>query len=68
MGTTDFTIDQEDLKILFLHVEEAYQGYTFEKFVFVTKQAYVIYAKSKENPKTFSQWVNGQIIYLTMYI
>lgn len=61
----DFTIDQQDLKILFVHTKEAYRGYTFERWCNEIKKAYISFIKYKVNPKTFSQWVNGQIIYLT---
>jgi hypothetical protein len=69
----DFTIDQDDLKCLFLHTEKAYQAYTFEKFVEECKQVYIDYRKRNLDnlakygePKSFSQWVNGQVVYLTL--
>lgn len=61
----DFTIDETDLKVLFLHTRHVYPGYTFEKWVKEIKDVYADFIKGKENPKTFSQWVNGKIIYLT---
>lgn len=64
-ATTDFTIDQDDLKVLFLHTKIAYNGYTFERWCDEIKESYTRFIKDKINPKTFSQWVNGQIIYLT---
>lgn len=66
MGTTKelFEIDQQDLQILFLKTKDAYKGYTFEKWVKEIKEVYSSFIKGKENPKTFSQWVNGQIIVL----
>ena len=69
MKNIDFTIERNDLKCLFLH---ASNRCTFEKFVSEAKQSYSEYHKrNSENlekygsPKTFSQWVNGQIIALT---
>ena len=63
------SISQQDLKILFVKVQHAYKGYTFEKFVTEAKQSYADYhRRNTENinkygkPKTFSQWVNAQII------
>lgn len=65
MTQIDFTIDQNDLKILFLHTRHAYSSITFEKWVIEVKSAYSSFIREKENPKTFSAWVNGQIIALT---
>lgn len=58
-------IDQEDLKVLFAHTKHAYGNITFEKWCQVVKESYLKFIKGKENPKTYSQWINGQIIYLT---
>lgn len=60
----DFTIDETDLKVLFLHTKDAYPGFTFERWVNEVKDAYQNYFKNRFSPKTFSEWVNGQIIYL----
>lgn len=66
MGTVDFTIDKDDALILFGHSQQAYPGYTFDKFFNEIKKVYVNnYLKNIANPKTFSQWVNAQIIALT---
>ncbi len=56
---------QEDLKILFLHTSHAYPNMIFSQWVEEIKKSYTSFAEGKENPKTFSQWVNGQIIALT---
>ena len=68
----DFTIDIEDLKILYLHTRHAYKDMLFDEWVIVAKTSYKEYhsrnLKDLEKygtPKTFSQWVNGQIIALT---
>lgn len=58
-------IDTDDLKALFLATRKAYKGYTFERWVDETKSSYISFAKTRKNPKTFSQWVNAQIIALT---
>lgn len=63
MKNIDFTIDQDDLKCLFIHTTNAYKGLYFNKWVEETKKAYSEYAK-RDDPKTFSQWINGQIIAL----
>jgi len=72
MSNINFTIDQTDLKVLFLHTQDAYPGYTFERWTKEVEQSYIEYHKrNSENtekygaPKTFSQWINGQIIALT---
>jgi hypothetical protein len=70
MKNIDFTIDQEDLKCLFIACINAYKS--FDEFVEDSKKSYTEYHKRNldnlakyGNPKTFSQWVNGQIIALT---
>ena len=65
MKTLNFTIDINDLKALFLHTKNAYGKITFNQWTQQTKNAYSSFAKDKESVKTFSQWVNGQIIALT---
>ena len=65
MKTIDFKIDQEDLKALFVLTRFAYGNMTFNSWVEECKNSYASFVKNKENPKTFSQWVNGQIIALT---
>lgn len=70
MNTIDFTIDQDDLKCLFLACRDAYKS--FAEFVEYSKKGYTEYHKRNSdntekygNPKTYTQWINGQIIALT---
>ena len=56
---------EEDLKILYLHTRDAYPGYLFHDWCVEVHEVYTEYAQSRENPKTLSQWINGQIIALT---
>ena len=72
MENLNFDIDIDDLKILFIHTRDAYKGMSFDKWVIEAKTAYKEYHARNTNdlqkygtPKTFSQWVNGQIISLT---
>jgi hypothetical protein len=72
MKNIDFTIDIEDLKCLFIVCTKAFKNVPFDSFVNNCKISYCLYHKrNTENlekygsPKTFSQWVNGQIIALT---
>ena len=72
MGTLNFEIDNNDLDILYLHTMDAYNGMSLDKWVIEIKIAYKEYYNRNLNnsqrygtPKTFSQWVNGQIISLT---
>ncbi len=58
----DFTIDEMDLKTLFLHTRHCYKGYTFEKWCDEIKRVYAKYHTQRETPKTFFEWVNGQIL------
>lgn len=69
MKNIDFTIDIDDLKCLFVACNA--KG-SFVKFITETEQSYSEYyirnlgnPEKYGNPKTFSQWVNGQIIALT---
>lgn len=56
----------DSLKCLFIHTKDAYIGYSFDEFAEETLIAYNDYvAKKNHNAKTFSQWVNGQILALT---
>lgn len=65
MKTVDFTIDKEDLKVLFVHTGFVYQKMNLEQFIKQVKKDYTSYLIDRENPKNFSQWVNGQIISLS---
>ena len=65
MERIDFSIEVEDLKVLYVHTAQAYKNITFDKWVQECKNAYADYFRGRNNPKTFSQWVNGQI--LAMY-
>ena len=66
----NFEIDLEDLKALFLHTKDAYKkNITFNIWVDNCQANYEQYFERQiqlnETPKSFSQWVNGQIIALT---
>lgn len=70
MNSINFNIEQDDLKILFTYCIDAYKS--FDEFIKDSKKSYTEYYKrNSENlekygsPKTFSQWVNSQIIALT---
>lgn len=72
MENLKFTIDVQDLKVLYLHTRDAYKGMSLDKWVIEVKDSYKDYHNRNLNnlqkygtPKTFSQWVNGQIISLT---
>lgn len=69
MENIDFTIEQDDLKCLYIACK---QKQTFNQFVKDCEQGYADYRKRNLDnldrygqPKTYSQWINGQIIYLT---
>ena len=64
MKNIDFKIDLEDLQALYIHTRQAYGNMTFDSWLLECKKAYKQYLTNRENPKTFSQWVNGQIIAL----
>lgn len=68
----DFTIDSQDLRILFLKTDNInFSKKGFETFVEECKKGYYEYynrninnLEKYGNPKTYSQWVNGSIIAL----
>ena len=71
----DFTIDQEDLQILYLLIRYSYKRMSFDKWVIEVKNVYKEYHDRNLNnlekygtPITFSRWVNGQIIGLTLIL
>lgn len=64
MKNVDFTIDQTDLKVLYVKTKHAYGNISFEAWTEEVKKAYSNFASKRENPKSFSEWINGQIIYL----
>ena len=70
--TLDFTIEEQDLRILFLKMPQyklSKEG--FDVFKKECKDGYVYYFNRNKNnlakygePKTYSQWINAQIIVL----
>lgn len=71
MEKIDFKIDKEDLQILFLKTREYCKNQSFEIWKQECEKSFSEYHKrNSENlekygiPKTYSQWVNGQIISL----
>ena len=64
MTTINFQIDKEDLQILYLHTKQAYGNIGFNVWVVECKKGYQEYLINRENPKSFTQWVNAQIIAL----
>lgn len=69
MKNIDFTIEENDLKCLFVACKSQT---SFNVFISDCKKSYAEYNQRNSGnlekhgePKTFSQWVNGQIIYLT---
>lgn len=61
----DYTVDINDVLILWGHSMSAYDGYTFPQFFNEIKKAYANnYLPNRFKPKTFSEWVNAQIMVL----
>ena len=62
----NYSIAQEDLKALYLLSKNAFGNMSFDVWCESVRGSYLQYVKSnRESHKTFSQWVNGQIIALT---
>lgn len=60
----DMQCSVDDLKALFIACKNAYKGYSYDMFQKECKNNYIEYAKTKRFPKSYSQWINGQIIAL----
>lgn len=68
----DFTIEEQDLRMLFLKTSTTtFSKQGFENFIKECESGYSDYYNRNMNnierygnPKTYSQWINGQIIYL----
>ena len=65
MKTLDFKIDELDLSLLYHHTKFAYAGMNFENWCKECKKSYVKYVQNRKDVKTYSQYVNAQIISLT---
>lgn len=71
METINFIIDNNDLKCLFIACKPKQ---SFDEFIKECEQGYLDYHKRNLDnlqkygqPKTYSQWVNGQTISLNSY-
>ena len=66
MIEVNYSIDQDDLKAFYLLTKNAFGNMTFTEWCRSTRDAYLEYTKSdRETYKSFSQWVNGQMVALT---
>jgi hypothetical protein len=65
---TNLTIEQEDLKVLYVLTKYAYGNISFDAWCIKIRIAYLKFIEGKDNCKTYSQWVNGQIVYLNNLI
>ena len=69
---TDLKIEDQDLRILFLKTQNTkFSSDGYKKFIKECEESYLDYFNRNTNnlekygtPKTYSQWVNGQIIAL----
>ena len=65
----DLRINQDELKVLFIHTRYAYGNITFISWEKECKKSYMSYFNNKElfsnRQYTYSQFVNAQIIALT---
>ena len=68
----DLKIDQDDLVVLFHYTKFAFKGITFEKWCKDCKKSYLEYFNNKElfmkEQYTYSQYVNAQIIDISMWV
>ena len=62
--TNIFEVTEEDLKTLYVSVRFCLGSMTFESFKLQCKNDYEIYAMNVTYPKTYAQWINGQILAL----
>jgi len=65
----NLTVDEKDLKALYVHTKNAYQNTSFEQWCKECMESYLNYFNNKKlydkKQYTYSQWVNAQIISLT---
>jgi len=61
----DMKIESEDLKALFLAVRFSLKGQSLKNFCTDCEKSYKEYYKKRDNPKSYSQWINGQTIAMT---
>ena len=64
MKNLNLVIDTQDLKVLYTHTWFAYPGITYEVWEKKVMESYMEYFNDRDEPKTISQWVNGQIMAL----
>lgn len=57
--------DEENLKILFAHTRHVFKNKEFNFWKKECEKSYFDYLKGRKNPKTFNEWVNGQILAIT---
>ena len=53
--------EEDDLLALFAIAKRTYFRGNFSQFTKETEEAYLDYFKNRNNPYTYSQWVNRQI-------
>ena len=59
----NYEIDTQDLQILFLKVQFSIDNLSFDEWVKQVKKDYLHYIQDgRKNIKSFSKWINGQII------
>ena len=66
MKTKDdiFNPSEEDLQTLYIAVRFSLNGMDFNTWKIQCKNDYATYARNTTYPKTYFQWVNGQIMAL----
>ena len=65
MENVNFKIEENDLKNLFVITRFCYGQISFNVFKEEIKNDFLVYLKRTNSTKSFSEWVNGQIIALT---
>lgn len=61
----NLAIDINDIKALLVHCRDAYPTMSVNDFKSLCINDYLHYWHERNNPMTFSEWVNGQILVLT---
>jgi hypothetical protein len=65
MENVNFKIEENDLKNLFVITRFCYGQISFNVFKEEIKENYLSYLKRPNSNKSFSEWVNAQIVCLT---
>ncbi len=63
----NFQVDHQDMQALYIASFNVSKSMSFESFKKNCQSAYTKYISKNPGEKTYSQWINKQVIYLTQF-